>query len=300
MTNKPLLLIMSILAILTGMLCPQTVAGQCDPDSVYRFGLALETDGEYYRAVSEFKRVLHYWPDSPQAMGSRYHIGMSYLEGRRYEDAVSHFQALLYLKPGSSWEIPARYGLGAAFYAQTRYDFALKEVTWLEDRTDDPSFRHDLVLSEIWCHLRKRDPAAAAAAADRLPDTADGSATRSDLRTILDDLTRWRPRKPWLAGIMSAVVPGSGQMYAGRWRDGVISFVINGLFITGCVSALRSDRTEVGVLLGVLEMGWYSANIYNAMNDAHKMNYSRWNDHLKIIDYRFGSPFPDRHAMFEP
>ena len=40
------------------------------------------------------------------------------------------------------------------------------------------------------------------------------------------------PRKsPALAGLMSAVVPGTGHLYTGRWRNGTIALLLNGAFL---------------------------------------------------------------------
>ncbi len=37
-------------------------------------------------------------------------------------------------------------------------------------------------------------------------------------------------KNPTLAGIMSAVIPGSGKMYVGEWGDGIMALVTTGLF----------------------------------------------------------------------
>jgi len=100
--------------------------------------------------------------------------------------------------------------------------------------------------------------------------------------------------------MMSAILPGTGQLYSGRWRDGVVSFLVNGLFISGIISALNSDSEELAIVLGVVEAGWYTANIYNAVNNVHKTNYKEWESHLRFIEFRFGPPFGNIQAEFGP
>ncbi len=275
------------------------VTAQCDPESVYQFGKDLETQGEYYRAISEYTRLIYFWPEHSLAPSGKYHIGLSYLAGQRYELAVSHFLELVYMSRGSAMEVAARYGLGTAYYQQKRYEHTLSELHWLSENDSDSALGTDVEYARIWCHLQTRDmDAATAAAGDFARISPNGNS--SELRRMIEDLNTWKPRKPWLAGTLSAIIPGSGQVYAGRWRDGVVSFVINSLFISGCISAMNSGHDELAVLLGLMEVGWYSANIYNAMNNTHKMNYEDWDNHLKMIDYRFGHPFPDRSSTFGP
>lgn len=71
---------------------------------------------------------------------------------------------------------------------------------------------------------------------------------------------------------MSAILPGSGQFYNERYKDGVCSFVLNALFILGAYKAFDNDNCAVGGILTIFEVGWYTGNIYSAISGAHKYN----------------------------
>ena len=79
-------------------------------------------------------------------------------------------------------------------------------------------------------------------------------------------------KSPELAGIMSSVLPGSGQFYDKRYRDGIYSFILNALFIFGAYNAFDGDHYALGGILTLFEVGWYTGNIDNAVNSAHKYN----------------------------
>jgi hypothetical protein len=75
------------------------------------------------------------------------------------------------------------------------------------------------------------------------------------------------PRKsPWLAGALSAVVPGLGRVYIGRWPDGLMSFLLVGL--TAGLSAqgfYQDGRDSVrGWILGGIAALLYVGNVYGS------------------------------------
>ena len=75
------------------------------------------------------------------------------------------------------------------------------------------------------------------------------------------------PRKsPWLAGALSAVIPGLGRVYLGRVADGVMSFVLIG--VTGCLAAQGfhdEGRDSVrGWILGSVAALLYVGNVYGS------------------------------------
>jgi hypothetical protein len=94
-------------------------------------------------------------------------------------------------------------------------------------------------------------------------------------------------KDPVTAGILAALIPGLGHAYVTRFRDAAVAFVLNGLFIWASVEAFDRDHNVLGVILGILEMGWYSGNIYSAMNVAHKYNAKMQDDFRRSLDDAF-------------
>ncbi len=86
-------------------------------------------------------------------------------------------------------------------------------------------------------------------------------------------------KKPWLAGTLSGIVPGLGQVYNGRPIDGLVSFLVNGAFATATyLSFTRAKSIPLGVISAVFLAGFYSGNIVNAVTDARKINANRYLD----------------------
>ena len=86
------------------------------------------------------------------------------------------------------------------------------------------------------------------------------------------------PKKsPTLAAIMSSIIPGSGQIYAGHYFDGMQAMAYVGVFSLATYSAYRYDRdindSDAILLLSATITGiFYSANIMGAYKTARFRN----------------------------
>ena len=82
---------------------------------------------------------------------------------------------------------------------------------------------------------------------------------------------------------MAGLLPGLGHAYCGRYKDGAIAFVLNGLFIWAAVEAFTQDSNVLGGMLVAVELGWYVGNIYSAVNVAHKHNRKKRDDFRRSL-----------------
>lgn len=96
----------------------------------------------------------------------------------------------------------------------------------------------------------------------------------SDYDNILNLERKFNYKKPGISVFMSAIIPGSGKIYSGFWKDGIISFVL----ITA--SAYQSYRgfdkngisSVYGWVFGSLAAGFYIGNLYGSGKSANQHN----------------------------
>ena len=94
------------------------------------------------------------------------------------------------------------------------------------------------------------------------------SAAREELLRCIDDVEALPRKSRLLAGSLSAVLPGSGQLYVGRPGDALVAFSVNAVLIGGTVVAARRDQDAAAIGLGFVASGFWFGNIYGAMNGA--------------------------------
>ena len=118
----------------------------------------------------------------------------------------------------------------------------------------------------------------------KIDKTSALSPQSDSLAQGLDRIAEVPQKSPAVAGVLSAVLPGAGQAYCGEYGRAAISFLLNGLFIWGMVESFRRDHYVVGGILTVFELGWYSANLLNAVNSAEKYNRKKTQEYIDDLE----------------
>jgi hypothetical protein len=86
------------------------------------------------------------------------------------------------------------------------------------------------------------------------------------------DYQRAHVRRPWLAGVLSAVLPGAGQAYAGSWQGAAVALVLNAALI-GATAELATRRLYFSAAAaGTAASIFYVGNILNAADLAQRRN----------------------------
>ena len=125
-----------------------------------------------------------------------------------------------------------------------------------------------------WEAARTRFTHALAASASPPSDTT----TRRRITTLegfVDQGPRLPHRSPALAGTMSAVIPGSGQVYSGRVSDGLRHLLFNTVMILATISFARGEHVPAAILTGALEVPFYLGNIRGASASAKRFGRDR-------------------------
>jgi hypothetical protein len=161
-------------------------------------------------------------------------------------------------------------------------------------QSPDPLMRQAAEVIHVWSLLADGDRAAFARAVVRLEGPARSrlqvlSATyaRRNVRPLLAELQpplrlevdrvyrrfeRRHGKRPWLAGTLSAVVPGLGQAYAGSWESAAVSFVLNGVLIGATVELARREFYAASTVTGLAGSVFYLGSILSAADLARRHN----------------------------
>lgn len=81
-------------------------------------------------------------------------------------------------------------------------------------------------------------------------------------------------KSPWLSGILSTIVPGTGKIYTGDWQDGLIAMALIGTSAWQSYRGFSKDgiKSPFGWLMGAVGAGFYAGNIYGSIKSANKYN----------------------------
>jgi len=297
MTTRHWALLLLLAPVLTTLASPSWASGkEVVLTETVQLGLAdaFLAEDEYYRAITEYKKFLFLFPDSGKADYALFGVGTAYYRGEEYEPAARTFAALLEKYGKGAHAAPSAYFEGVSLWKLGRFDraeAAFDRVAALEPASEYAPL--SLIGKSLLSYDAKNDPGCRGELARFLESyPQDARAERVRQTIALLDRNREVPRKsPAVAGVMSAVVPGSGYMYAGRYGDGVVALIVNGLFIAGTVAAIHQESYAVAAIVGGIGLPFYVGNIYGSANAATKWNIGvRKELREKIavsLDYRF-------------
>lgn len=241
---------------------------------VWEYAETLFRGREYYRAISEYKRLLHYFPGSGLSLAARVRIGEALLNGGEPAGSIGHFSGLLDSGAMAPYRPPLLYLRGLGHLENERHlPYAMREG------------HIALALADLRASLD--------AAREEWPLRPRVGGFVSAMETPPDDLPS---KSPLLAGTLSALLPGAGSAYVGRWSEAALSFFINALFIGATANAARKDNDDLAVVLGVGALAFYAGNIYAAVNGAYKYNDRVQADYLERQRVRFGI-LPTRQGL---
>jgi len=81
-----------------------------------------------------------------------------------------------------------------------------------------------------------------------------------------------QPKSSFLAGGLSAVVPGLGQAYVGTYQSGAMAFLLNALFLSSTLEFQNKGLYSASLISGVVFSITYLGNILNASQSAVVFN----------------------------
>ncbi|WP_303721495.1 tol-pal system YbgF family protein [Malonomonas rubra] len=248
---------------------------------LFSFAESLAAEKDHYRAITEYKRFLHYYPKDNRVPKAQLAIAKSLLAGERWLKADEALEKVWRNNPASPEAKLAR-----ELYARAAFE-----------RGDYPTAR------KRYQSLKKLFPATAAGCnynigrsyleENRLPEAEKAfaelpSPEAEKLEAVIEDFRSLPRKSPPVAGTLSAILPGTGQLYTERPKQAGVAFALNAAFIYGSIEAWNNDNYAVAGILSLFEIGWYGGNIYNAMNNAHKINRAREEQFKQLLQKRGG------------
>ncbi len=102
-------------------------------------------------------------------------------------------------------------------------------------------------------------------------DASCDSPACAQLRRILDERSSLPHKSPGLA-LALGVIPGLGQVYAGRPLAGLGSFLLNGFLIGTTAFAIHRHEYALAVLSGGVGLAFYTGGIYAGVEAATRVN----------------------------
>jgi tetratricopeptide (TPR) repeat protein len=263
----------------------------------WNFARSLMETGKYDQAAGEFERFIHFFPDNSKAPLAGYLIGVCYLKGRHYEKARAIFFKIVNSEPKDLMAGKAFFMVGESYYREGAYKEASFYYREVIEKFEYLEVKNAALYRLGWTAMQE---GRWQEASEKFKRVAESTFYYADAQRLADDSLEGEglPHKdPTTAGML-AIMPGLGHVYVGRYKDGAVAFLLNALFIWATLEAIDEDLKVLAGILAFIELGWYTGNIYSAVNAAHKHNRKVKNDFLRGLQERMDlRPFMARRGQ---
>ena len=265
-------------------------AGEGDREKQLGFAESLYSEGDYYRAITEYKRFNFLYPVDLLVEKSDFRIGECYFKAKRWSEAIDVFNPFILKYPRGSFRDNAIFMRGQAEKQLKRYPDALSTFDELIKSqslafSDKASYERTMILVEQEEWVKAREAFATLSEDNPLYS----SAVR--FSQGLERIDQIPQKSPAVAGTLAAILPGAGHLYTERPRDALVSFLLNGSFIWAAIELFRNNNYVAGGIVTFFEIGWYSGNIYSAVSSAHKFNRRVQDEFIQGLKEKSGLSF---------
>jgi tetratricopeptide (TPR) repeat protein len=248
-----------------------------DPQQQLQYADRLYAEGQFSRAAEEYDRYAFFFPESPLHRTTLLKAAQAFLQAGDPSNALKRFNDLTSQVPPDPVAVDAHFLAAECHVRMGNPNLAVVEMQNLITRTAERTLRDSAYLRIAWVHIDQMDWNGARYALQRI--SPEGR-SRHEVEALETELARTDeiPRKsPALAGTLS-ILPGAGQLYCGRYEDALAALVVNSGLFLAAYESFDNDLDALGALLTIAGLGFYTANIYGAVTDAHKYNQARRQD----------------------
>ena len=256
------------------------------PENIYRFAEYLYQTGDYQAAANEFQRYIFSVHDSSRVDSTLLKIGVCYQKEGDPDLSISFYQNLLKSTSTTVLRDQAHYLTAKTYLHTGDYD---KSALYIDKNLSAVSSGKvnfqmqkllgiDYLYQQQWMDARQQFSI--------LLNSEYSDTTILRLNKFADEGERLDHKYPFMAGLLSTIIPGSGKVYAGRWEDGLFSFVSIGFYAWQCFDGFHRDgkRSTKGWVYGIMGSVFYLGNIYGSVIAARLQNERTRDEFIHKLD----------------
>ncbi len=253
----------SFLLIAFVLCCGLTVKAE---NTLLSLGDHLFSVGNYDAAITEYKRFLFFYPDDVRAAETYYNIGRAYRAQAQWSAAIVAMRAAMLHATDSETKSTYQLELAVMLIAGQNYELAQLELIKVTLRSPSAGLLRRAAFLKGVAYLYQFRWQEAQEALQHYTDDAE-------LNTLFDSAIRSSRKSVKVAKILSAILPGAGQVYAGDWGDGLNALMLNGgLGFVTVNTALDGYYVDAVLLGATIFLRYYQGNFYHAGKAAEDFN----------------------------
>jgi len=270
-----------------------------DAQKQYELAQTLFEEKEFSAAAHEYIRFFHLFPNHEKVAEVKYKTGVSFFYAGRFEDAARHLEKIAADFSDSGFASDAMFKLSELYVAMENPGRAASVLRNLITLTRNPQVHDRACFMLGWLLLDKADVFKSQSDYNVYPVreaekyfsmiSLEGKKKyrMEDSITSLKKMRYLKKKTPAVAGVLS-IIPGGGFLYCERYRDALVSFLLNSSLIFAAYQSFENDNYFLGGAISFVEAGFYAGNIYGSVASAHKYNKNKQKEFIDKMSFQAG------------
>jgi len=254
-----------------------------DAGQQFVFAEKYFSTGDYSRAIGEYNRFIHFFPEDIRVERAMHRIGMASFKDGQFVDGVRVFERLIDRFKDTDLAIKSYLMISECYVKLDRAGSAVANLHKLIAITDKPDVKDEANYRIGWIYLEAISWENAGSYFEKISIKNREKYSLSELFAGLSKKDNLKKKDPTLAGLLS-IVPGAGYVYLRRYRDALTAFIVNSSLIYAAYTSFDNDNPALGGIVAFVGSGFYAGSIYGTVTSTRKYNRmqtSRFIERLK-------------------
>jgi len=218
---------------------------------------------QYSLAAQEFERIVFM---SPSDTTAKLELLKSYRLSNQYSIGLSRIEDLF---PGNLFDLPKSFTNEYMKLLLLNKDFPIalnllntSKALTLENRKDYQL--KVLLLDNKWEEASEFS----------INNPGINTSQWRQMKSLIREKQKLKYKSPFLAAGFSAIIPGTGKIYTGNWKDGLFSLLFVGTSAWQSYRGFKKNGVEsiYGWIFGIFTIGYYGGNVYGSWKAAKNYN----------------------------
>ncbi|MFC1725180.1 tol-pal system YbgF family protein [candidate division KSB1 bacterium] len=254
-----------------------------------KFAEYLYNTGQFYDAITEYKRVLFFNNGHKLKADIFYKIGICYKNGGFPDNSLFYITKAIENETDNRLRNTYQFEFAKIMMKKGDYTTAKMELEDLMDRKLPSSMADSVNYFLGWSEISMLNWLSAE---NYFKNIKKSSYNTSQLFKSCIEGKKLKYKSAVKAILLSTFIPGAGQIYAGELLDGIIAFVLNAGIIYYLTDSILDKRyTDTALIYYFLFGRFYPANRANAYKYAVQYNIDLNKNFLKKIKNAAGFQF---------
>lgn len=238
-------------------------------DELLYYAHFLSQEGFHEESLVEYYRSVFFATDSLFRYRGYYGMGIQNRELKDWEKAEQSFKNAIQYAPTDSMKYEAQIALASVYVVSENYNLAI--LSLLPMISEQPSMRFQIAsrIMLIICAVRQHNWKQAQSLYNEFlqiyPILSSNDSINNSIENLLSDANNNILYSPSKAKLLSTIIPGTGQMYVGDYRNGLNSFILNSFnfWVIG-LNIVKADYLSAALYFIFVTERYYAGNRYRA------------------------------------